>query len=268
MNWLHTSRVVGTKEFKDGVRNFWLIIGPIIFALLSVAVIFGTAAIGGSFSFRPLDAVMNSIVTLAVFFIPLIAILISYDAFVGEKEGNTLLLLLTYPISRSSLLVGKLLGHSAALLLCLLLGFVLLPLLTAIGVLPYDLSDVSKATAWLIFSGWLLGIVFILLSFTVSLLADRKAKALAILLAIWLVSVFLYDLGLLVVTIAFEGSFSNELLSLCMELNPASAFRLFNTEISSLSPPTLKNFVGIVYLFFWAVILFTLNCRIFEKRSI
>lgn len=268
MRFVRSACIVGKKEFGDALRNFWLIIGPIIFALLSVAVIFGTAAIGGTFSFRPLDAVMNSTVTLGVFFIPLIAILISYDSFVGEKEGNTLILLLTYPISRISLLVGKLIGSGTALLLCLILGFSLLPLLTLLRLLPYDLYEVSKDTFFLICSGWLLGFVFILISFSVSLVADRKAKALAILLAIWLVSVFLYDLGLLVATIAFQASFSNELLTIFMELNPASAFRLFNTEISGGSALKLNNFSAMVYLFFWAVILFTLNCQIFRKRTI
>ena len=73
---------------------------------------------------------MTSVVTLGVFLIPLIAVLISYDAFVGEQEHGTLILLLTYPLSRTALLTGKLLGQSAALGVCLLLGFSVLPLLT------------------------------------------------------------------------------------------------------------------------------------------
>ncbi len=90
----------------------WLIVGSALFAFLSLAVVFGTAAIGGDFSFRPLEAVMTSVVTLGVFLIPLIAILISYDAFVGEQEHGTLILLLTYPLSRTALLTGKLFGQS------------------------------------------------------------------------------------------------------------------------------------------------------------
>lgn len=105
---------------------------------------------------------MTSVVTLGVFLIPLIAVLISYDAFVGEQEHGTLILLLTYPLSRPALLTGKLLGQSAALGVCLLLGFSVLPLLTVLNVLPYDLTRLSLLTAVLIFSGWLLGLVFIL----------------------------------------------------------------------------------------------------------
>ena len=83
-SFLSSVRVVAAKEFRDCWRNLWLIVGSALFACLSLAVVFGTAAIGGDFSFRPLEAVMTSVVTLGVFLIPLIAVLISYDAFVGE----------------------------------------------------------------------------------------------------------------------------------------------------------------------------------------
>lgn len=151
---------------------------------------------------------MTSVVTLGVFLIPLIAVLISYDAFVGEQEHGTLILLLTYPLSRTALLTGKLLGQSAALGVCLLLGFSVLPLLTVLNVLPYDLTRLSLLTAVLIFSGCLLGLVFILISLTISLLAKNKARALGVLLSIWLLSVLFYDLGLLIITIAFDLNFS------------------------------------------------------------
>ena len=98
--FLSSVRIVAFKEFEDCWRNLWLIVGSALFAFLSLAVVFGTAAIGGDFSFRPLEAVMTSVVTLGVFLIPLIAILISYDAFVGEQEHGTLILLLTYPLSK------------------------------------------------------------------------------------------------------------------------------------------------------------------------
>ena len=122
MKVLSSALLVAAKEFRDCWRNLWLITGTLLFALLSLGIVFGTAAIGGDFSFRPMTAVLNSLVSLSVFLIPLIAILISYDAFVGEAEQGTLLLLLTYPISRTSILLGKLIGHSAALFFVHLFG--------------------------------------------------------------------------------------------------------------------------------------------------
>ena len=88
-SFLSSVRVVAAKEFRDCWRNLWLIVVSALFACLSLVVAIRTAAIGGDFSFRPLEAVMTSVVTLGVFLIPLIAVLISYDAFVGEQEHGT-----------------------------------------------------------------------------------------------------------------------------------------------------------------------------------
>lgn len=210
---------------------------------------------------------MTSVVTLGVFLIPLIAVLISYDAFVGEQEHGTLILLLTYPLSRTALLTGKLLGQSAALGVCLLLGFPVLPLLTVLNVLPYDLTRLSLLTAVLIFSGCLLGLVFILISLTISLLAKNKARALGVLLSIWLLSVLFYDLGLLIITIAFEHQIRNEFLNICLAANPASAFRLFNQQLLENSTIPLQTAWLGVYLCLWSAVLFVLDRFILNKRT-
>ena len=253
-SFLSSVRVVAAKEFRDCWRNLWLIVGSALFACLSLAVAFGTAAIGGDFSFRPLEAVMTSVVTLGVFLIPLIAVLISYDAFVGEQEHGTLILLLTYPLSRTALLTGKLLGQSAALGVCLLLGFSVLPLLTVLNVLPYDLTRLSLLTAVLIF-------------LTISLLAKNKARALGVLLSIWLLSVLFYDLGLLIITIAFEHQIRNEFLNICLAANPASAFRLFNQQLLEDSTIPLQTAWLGVYLCLWSAVLFVLDRFILNKRT-
>ena len=248
-SFLSSVRVVAAKEFRDCWRNLWLIVGSALFACLSLAVVFGTAAIGGDFSFRPLEAV------------------ISYDAFVGEQEHGTLILLLTYPLSRPALLTGKLLGQSAALGVCLLLGFSVLPLLTVLNVLPYALTRLSLLTAVLIFSGWLLGLVFILISLTISLVAKNKARALGVLLSIWLLSVLFYDLGLLIITIAFEHQITNGFLNICLAVNPASAFRLFNQQLLENSTIPLQTAWLGVYLFLWSAVLFVLDRFILNKRT-
>lgn len=83
--------LVARKEFLDCLQSRWLLSGGLLFAILSLAVFYGTAAIGGSFAYPPLSVVMNSLVSLTVFLLPLLAILLSYDAFVGELEGGMLI---------------------------------------------------------------------------------------------------------------------------------------------------------------------------------
>ncbi len=265
MNKKSVVQVVAVKEFRDSVRNFWLVTGSAVFALLTFAILFGTAAIGGNFVFRPFETVMDSMTMIGVFFIPLIAIMISYDAFSGEYESGTLMLLLTYPISRVSLLTGKLLGQGFALVLCILSGILPVVLLKVVGVLPYTFKEIFEPLLLFFGSGITLGVIFILLSYFVSLINSTKGRSLAMLMAIWLVVVFLYDLGLLIVTVAGDGGLSSKVLAYLMVLNPTSAFRMFNQQeqglITIFSSARLE-----LYLLLWVVALFLLDSRIFARK--
>ena len=127
--------LVARKEFLDCLQSRWLLSGGLLFAILSLAVFYGTAAIGGSFAYPPLSVVMNSLVSLTVFLLPLLAILLSYDAFVGELEGGMLILMLTYPVTRTAFLLGKAVGQGAALFIVLTVGFAVMPIAASFAAL-------------------------------------------------------------------------------------------------------------------------------------
>ena len=156
--------IVARKEFMDCLRSRWLISGSLLFAILSIAVFFGTAAIGGSLQFQPLATVVNSLLSLTVFLLPLLSLMLCYDAFVGEAESGTLLLMLTYPLSRTQWLLGKALGQGSALAVVLVLGFAALPVVQAFLEVPYPMGELLTALGKLAASGWLLALVFMLLA--------------------------------------------------------------------------------------------------------
>ena len=54
---------------------------------------------------------------------PLIALLLSFDAVAGEAERGTLLLLLAHPVARWQVVAGKFLGHLAVLVVATLVGY-------------------------------------------------------------------------------------------------------------------------------------------------
>ena len=72
---------------------------------------------------RALDVVIVSLSSLTIFLVPLVALLISHDAIVGEMERGTMLLLLSYPVSRRQVLLGKFVGHLAILAFATVLGY-------------------------------------------------------------------------------------------------------------------------------------------------
>lgn len=261
--------IVAKKEFRDCLASRWLVFGSLLFAILSVAVFFGTAAIGGSLQYQPLTTVMSSLLSLTVFLLPLLALLLSYDAFVGEDESGTLLLMLTYPITRTEWLLGKALGQSAALFAVLVLGFLALPVIQTGLAVPYSMAELLKALAVLVVSGWVLGVVFMLVAYWVSLSVRHKAQALALLLVVWFVSVLLYDLALLVVSVAGANFFSRETLTALMLVNPASVFRLLNQSVLgvvSFKVPSVAVLGGVLAA--WVVVLFAICRTVFMHRKL
>ena len=49
--------------------------------------------------------------------------MLSFDALVGEFERGTMMLLLTYPVTRWQVIMGKFLGHVLILFVAILLGY-------------------------------------------------------------------------------------------------------------------------------------------------
>ncbi|MGI2260460.1 ABC transporter permease [Shewanella sp. GXUN23E] len=227
--------IIATKEIRDSLRNRWLMMISLILLVLSLAVSFGGGAIAGSLEVSSLAGILSGLVTLSVFLLPLAAILLSFDAFVGEEEAGTLLLMLTYPVTRPEMLLGKFIGHSCLLAIACVLGFaptaLLLLLLTDLPV-----SEVAAAFGHFIASGVLLAMVFILLGYMVSLGVREKARALGLLLFIWFLLVLMYDLALLATVVALADVLSRQTLNLMILANPADIFRALNLLTVDLGP--------------------------------
>ncbi len=218
---------IAGKEFKDALRNRWILFTTVLLAVLSV-----TLTLFGSASAEHIDAsslaiTVVSLSSLSIYLIPLIAILLSYDAIVGESERGTLFLLLTYPVSKSSILLGKFLGHLCILSFAISVGFGCAALLSAVfyGVPP--LQD-WLAFIQLIVSSILLGGAFVAMSYMVSIFVKERATAAGIGLFIWIFFVLLFDLVLVAIITRFGSQLDEGILQLVMMLNPADIYRIIN----------------------------------------
>ena len=121
----------------------------------------------------------------------LLAIFISYDAISGEYERGTLKLTLSRPVSRSSIILGKLISGAVCLFIPLIMSFIIgVLIIQLVGGLDFTGEDWGRTslifgvTALCVMSFYMIGIV-------VSSRTRQAAKSLLILLIIWLVSVFL-----------------------------------------------------------------------------
>jgi len=217
---------LAVKEFRDGLRNKWVGGATLLLAALGFALTFLGSSPSGLLGVKPLAVTVVSISSLTIFLVPLIALLLGYDAIVGEAERGCLLLLLTYPLSRLELIVGKFLGHAAILAFATLIGY------GAAGVAA-ALTGSGDAESWrafsgLLFSSVLLGLSFLALAYLVSVLAAERSTAAGVAVGVWLLSVIVYDLALMGALIASKGRAGGEVFPYLLLLNPADAYRLFN----------------------------------------
>jgi len=272
------------KEARDGFRNRWVIMMTLIMTGLALTLSLLGSAPTGTTSVEPLAVIVVSLSSLSIFFIPLIALLLSYDSVVGEAERGTLTLLLTHPISRTQVIIGKFIGHLFLLAVAIIIGY---------GVAGVTVSVSGSLTGgtgfagqeWqsflkLLLSSVILGAVFLSIGYVISAGARERGTAAALAIGIWLLFVLLYDMALLALLAsnsggAIDGSFVKWLLL----LNPADSYRMFNLT-SSNATALLSGMAGlsadnrapdaslISIMLLWIIIPLITACAIFKRRQL
>jgi Cu-processing system permease protein len=218
---------IAGQEIRIGIRNRWILLATMILAVFSLALALLGSAPAGTLGVDRLTITVASLASLSVYLVPLIALLLAFDAICGEVERGTLLMTFSCPISRPEFLVGKALGHTLVLSFALVIGYGLTAgLLIAMGAGSLTgLVDFAR----LIATSILLGVCFLAIGYVLSALTRQSGTAAAAAIAAWLVLVVLYDLALLGALVANpSGVFASSVFPYAVLLNPADAFRLFN----------------------------------------
>lgn len=218
---------IAAQEFRLARRNLWVVLATGALAVFAVALGFLGAGQGAALKADTLSLTAASLSTLSVYLIPLIALLMSYDALSGEVERGTLALTLATPARRWELFTAKFAAQALAVGFAITIGFAIAG--SVIGAI-YGVT-VEGLMAWgrLVGTGFALGAVFVSLGMTLSALAGRTATAAAFAVGFWLLLVVLYDLALLGGVIAAGDSlFTTHIFPWLVLANPADAFRLYN----------------------------------------
>ena len=272
-------RLIAGKEIRDGLRDRWVIAITVLLALFAMTLAFLGSAPTGAVKVSPLTVTVVSLSSLTIFLVPLIALLLSYDAIVGEQDRGTLALLLAYPVSRWQVILGKFAGHVLILTFATIVGYGAAGLaiaLTGDGPAP----DAWGGFAGLICSSILLGAAFVALGYLASVLVRDRAMAGGIAIGIWLLFVLIYDMGLLGVLVADQGrTITADLLNWLLLLNPADAFRLLNltgtANVSALAgmaglaaEARLGPAVLVAALVLWAAVPLAAAGAVFARRQL
>lgn len=220
--------IIAEKEIRDNLRNRWVLAATVLMFVLALVLGFLGSAPTGSVKTDPLTVTVVSLSSLSIFLIPLIAMLMAYDALIGEIERGTMALLLSYPISRGQILRGKFIGHIALLAAATLVGY------GAAGVILQLNFGGLNAAAWkpfflLIMASVLLGAAFLSLGYLISANVKERGTAAGIAIGVWLFLVVIFDMALLGILVAdSKHAINAKMLELILLFNPTDIYRLLN----------------------------------------
>ena len=171
---LKTIYTIAKKEFLDNIRSKWIILISIIFIILTIL----SAYVSGGSSdeiFGGFEATVVSLMSIHTLLIPIIAILLGFSTIAGEAEAGALSVVLSYPVKRVEVLLGKFLGLGSVLAVTPIIGFGIS------GIIIAGFIGAEEGLAFLAFIALaiVLGLMYLSLIICFSALVKTRVKAIA-----------------------------------------------------------------------------------------
>ncbi|UCF12277.1 MAG: ABC transporter permease subunit [Thermoplasmatales archaeon] len=175
-----TIYTMAKKEFLDNIRNKWIIILTIIFVILIIIFSY-VAGAGGEDIFGSMEASAMGLLVVSVILIPLIAIILGFSTISGEAESGALYVVLSYPVRRIEVLIGKLLGLGSVIIVSIFMGF---------GFGGVVIATTTGGESWAGFIGFILlsiflGWIFLSLSICVSSFCKKRITSIGGGIVLW-----------------------------------------------------------------------------------
>jgi len=169
-----TIYTIAKKELLDNIRSKWIIFISVIFIILTIL----SAYVAGGSSDEVLggfEATVISLMTIYTLLIPIIAILLGFSTIAGEAEGGALSVVLSYPVTRMEVLLGKFLGLGSVLAVTPIIGFGIS------GIIIASVIGVEEGLAFIVFIALaiVLGLMYLSLIICFSALARTRVRAIA-----------------------------------------------------------------------------------------
>ena len=224
---LRIVKAIARKELNAAVNSRWFWLWALAFAGLAAlltSVALPDSSVDGYVGFGRTAA---SLVSLVQIIVPIMGLTLGALSIAGQRETGALRFLLSHPITRTETFVGTYLGLAAALAVTTFGGFGLAGLVAIARGVPAT----TASFVWIAGLSWLLAIAMLGVGMLVSTVAKTSAAALGGAVFLWLILVFLGDLGLMGTAVATRMPVG--VLFSAALLNPTEAFRL--AALSSLA---------------------------------
>lgn len=209
------------QELLLSVRSRWTQTFAVVFAVLALVVASSGYVLSGGSGLQDFARTAASLVQLVLLLVPLTSLLFGVMALTpeaGEAE-----LLFSQPVSRGTILAGKLLGLFLALIAAQAVGF------GAAGLLLFERTGQEGLGGFLgVAAGSIvLTAIFVSLAAAVAVgdTSIRRARNLGIALVAWFVAVVLFDVAALGIASLLPSGLASRVLMVAAIINPVDAVR-------------------------------------------
>jgi Cu-processing system permease protein len=234
------------QEFTLNRRNRWVVSFALLFAILTLSIAYFGMVTSGYAGFQDFTRTSASIINLGGFLIPLFAMLLGVFSFITNQGYFEILV--TQPISRSKVLLGRYLGL----------------LLTILGAM-------------------MLAMVFTGLSVLISLVARRRQIALGIALGVWVFYELVYGMLMLGTTLYLSPTVLKTVLPAGLMGNPVDIARVLSllqvggphlygpagaTLVKLTGSAAMTTLFGLLGLLVWVVAPIIASMKIFKRQNL
>lgn len=213
-------RLCASQELTVAIRSRWTQIFAATFAVLALAVAGSGYVLSGGTGVQDFARTATSLTQLVVLVIPMMALLVGATSFSPERGAAELLF--SQPVSRATVVLGKLLGLLEALTAAQAIGF------GAAGLAIFSQSGVDGLGGFaLLFAGSVV-LTAIFLSLSAWIAGGdsrRRTRALALAVVIWFAAVVLFDVAALGVASLLRSGPASRVLMMATLVNPVDAVR-------------------------------------------
>jgi Cu-processing system permease protein len=207
-------------ELLLAVRSRWLQLFAAVFAALSLVVANAGYVLSGGHGVQDFSRVAVSLVQMVLLLVPLAALVFGALSLTPDRGGAELMY--AQPVSRSVILIGRMLGVWLALSAAELIGFGMAGLIVQWHA---GFEGLSRYGALVLTAIGITGVFLAIAAMLASRNAGRRTRVLASALVVWFTAVVVYDVAAIAAASLLGSAAASRLLIVATLINPVDAAR-------------------------------------------
>jgi Cu-processing system permease protein len=270
-----TALVVARAEYRAALASRLVQGFGGTFAVMALAIAVAGLAASGQLVVQGFTRTAVSLLSLALYLLPLVGLVLGAHAF-GVQDGGTELLL-AQPISRVSVLLGRVAGLAATLALVAAAGFGLAGIVVVLGAGTAGLAGYLFVTA----GSTVVGLAGLAIGVLLGVLARRRLTAVAMALVAWVVLAVVFDFAAIAVLQFIGDGEPGPLLLALLAANPIDGMRALGlvglgadvllgstgAALAKLLGPSGGAMLVLAGMVAWCVLPLALAGRIYRRRD-